>query len=86
MGDFLEEDEDIDAYLRRMAKLGEYGDDLMLESACRAYSFRVEVLKKTESGDLVWMKAGQDEAAEKILLYLEAEHYENLVTLDDVYR
>jgi hypothetical protein len=86
-------DDDMDAidYLHNMAKLGVWGDNIMLEAACRAYGVHVWVLKATPSGALVWMQAGDDEQeGESFGLYLSgrqgAEHYENLVSIEEVYR
>jgi len=83
---FVDDDNGVNGYLRNMARLVEWGDHIMLDALCQAYSVAVAVLKKAEDGSLVWLKVGRMEPDTRFLgLYLESEHYENLVTLDDVY-
>ena len=81
-----DEDGTVPAYLRKMSRLRTWGDHPILESLARAYNLAIAVLKKTERGPLEWFKAGEwDEASKYVGLYLEGEHYENLLGIDDVY-
>ena len=69
-----------------MSRLGTWGDHPTLEAMARAYNVAVAVLKRTESGNLEWFKAGEwDVSTQYIGLYLEGEHYENLVGINEVY-
>ena len=87
IGPFVPEDEGpLPTYLQNMSRLGTWGDHPTLEAMARAYNVAVAVLKRTESGSLEWFKAGKwDEGTQYIGLYLEGEHYENLVGIDKVY-
>ena len=79
---------DINWYLRDMAKLKEYGDNLMLEALCRAYDVLVAVLNRDpDTGGLEWTLVGDstNPSAQRLGLYLSGEHYENLVTVGDIY-
>lgn len=73
-------------YLVRMRRDGVYGDHLILEALCRAEDIRVAVLKKRETGALVWAWTGREVATNGSFgLYLEGEHYENLVGRHEVF-
>ena len=79
---------DINWYLRDMAKPKEYGDNLMLEALCRAHNVLVAVLNRDpQTGEMEWSLVGDStgEETERLGLYLSGEHYENLVTVGDVY-
>ena len=79
-------------YLARMVKPREYGDYHMLQALCGAYDVSVAVYKKTEvnainAGEYVWMVAGDEgEDVPRLAMFLEGEHYENLVTFEEVWR
>ncbi|WVR09275.1 hypothetical protein IAU60_006340 [Kwoniella sp. DSM 27419] len=76
---------DYEAYLTRMSNPAEYGDHVMLEALCRAYTVAVSVVKKAEDGSLFWTRLGTAVTVTwSIPLYLENEHYENLVTYDEL--
>ncbi|RXK36471.1 hypothetical protein M231_06255 [Tremella mesenterica] len=84
---FMEDEDGLDGYLHEMAQLGTWGDHIMLEALCRTYKVAVAVLKKTENGELVWIKVGEFGPETRFIpLYLQEEHYENLVSLEDVYQ
>lgn len=82
---FLAADEEhpyssMEHYLTEMAKDKVWGDALALHGLALTFNVRVEVLKKSESGCYSWANAGtEDETLRKIWLYLEGNHYENLV-------
>ena len=88
---FLPTDEDtvgnpVKLYLAKMSMAGEWGDNLMLEALCRAHGVSVAVLKKLDEHRFTWMNAGEGgEEIRRIPLFLENHHYENLVTLGEVY-
>ena len=89
---FFDEGETFRQYLARMVKPREYGDYHMLQALCGAYNVSVAVYKKTEvnainAGEYVWMVAGDEgEDVPRLAMFLEGEHYENLVTFEEVWR
>ena len=73
-------------YLKEMRTSGVWGDNIMLESLSRAYQVPIAVFKKLENGSYLWMEAGENPGNNvRMPLYLEGEHYENMVTLREVY-
>jgi hypothetical protein len=76
----------VNRYLQEMAKLKVYGDNLMLEALCRAHGVAVAVLNVAPgTGEMAWTLVGEENGGGRLGLYLAGEHYENLVTLGDVY-
>ena len=61
------------------------------QALCGAYNVSVAVYKKTEvnainAGEYVWMVAGDEgEDVPRLAMFLEGEHYENLVTFEEVW-
>ena len=81
---FLEsQSESMGAYLRRMGKAGTWGDDLMLKALSGAYNVKIRVYKRHNDGSHQWYEIGEGE--DSIGLYLASEHYENLVTADELF-
>ena len=51
---------DIQGHVRQMARLGEWGDDLMLRALSRAFNVKIRVLKRLDMG-YEWFDMGEGE-------------------------
>ena len=72
-------DWDEGGYLEEMSQDGTWGDNLTLQALCAAYKVYVQVLK-VEGVTLSWMEVGDSHMCDTAFyLYLENEHYENLL-------
>lgn len=70
------------AYLAKMARPGEFGDQLEIQAFCRAYRVKLSILKRDVGGKrLRWTHHKDCPGAEQSFwLFNENEHYENLVS------
>lgn len=81
-----EEQGGIFQYLRSMAEQGTWGDHIMLRVLCSAYDVKVVVIKRMEDGRLEWNYVGEREEGDRYMpLWLAGEHYENMVTVAEMY-
>lgn len=72
-------------YLSKMSRDSVYGDNIILQGMCHLYKLGLVVLKHTESGAWFWTAVGNMTSARKCFwLYLEGEHYENLLVATQV--
>lgn len=88
---FIEEEngesgqESLDRYCMDMSRQGVWGDNLMLEALCRSHNVAMGVLKQ-EYGRLMWSQHGVVNGhLNWVLLFMEHEHYENLLTTQDTF-
>lgn len=72
-----------DNYVGAMSQPGTWGDAVALHSLAFAYDVYVEVLKKDNSGQYTWLTTGEKGNRATVQLYLEGEHYENLIRAGD---
>lgn len=72
--------QNLDQYMDRMSKDGQWGDSLTLEAMCKSFSVHSVVLKRMDNGDIFWTQSGDSvNALSTLWLFLTRKHYENLL-------
>ena len=75
----------IDQYIQDMANSGTWGDALSLHALCSVYFVQARILKKTGPSKYTWLSAGDATNFHTIYLYLDSDHYENLIGTADAH-